>query len=449
MYLPRSIDSELEAWYASEHRKPLVLRGARQVGKSTSVRAFGRSKPLYIEVNLERFSDARLVADSRTPDEFLLALQLRNNIESFPKGTVLFLDEVQDAAKVVSWLRWFYEERSDLAVVAAGSLMDVRMRAQGFSFPVGRVTFAYLHPLSFVEFLSAIGQDLRRRFLQDAAASLRPIPESIHGELLELLKTYILVGGMPEAVVQHLGDGGLAGARRVHLDLLQAFSEDVQKYPGNQAAVEQALRNLKNHYGLRFKYERFSAQGNSRTMRDALDILEGAMLVHRALPTSSLRPPLDEKSRSAAKLLPLDIGLALSDFGLSPTEVQSVPLEDLLGGRFAECYVGQQLKAGLRAGDPLYFWVRESSNASAELDFLLPRYPTAVPIEVKSGKSGTLKSLHQFLKRSEGRVGLRLSSGNLLDQEQEVMMEGEPFKYRLVSLPLYLAPYLQEMSIIQ
>ena len=445
MYLERNIDSELTGWYASIPRKPLVLRGARQTGKSTSVRTFGQSKRLYVEVNLERFADRRLVTDSRTPEEFLQALQFRQNVASLPKGTLLFLDEVQEAPQAIGWLRWFFEERPDLAVVAAGSLMAVRMREGGFSFPVGRVTFATLRPLSFAEFLLATGQGMRDSFLTEAAVTLRPVPAAIHNECLDLLRTYLLVGGMPEAVARHGSDGGLVGSRQVHSDLLQAFAEDVQKYPGKSSVAELALHHAKNHYGLRFKYERFAPQAHSRVMREALDTLEGAMLIQRALPTSSTSAPLVEKAKAAPKLVPLDVGLALSEFGLSPSEIRSVPLEDLMGGRFAECLVGQQLIARSKAADPLYFWVRESSRASAEVDFLLPCHPACVPLEVKSGRSGTLKSMHQFLQRAKGQTGIRLYSGNVLDQDLEVITNGRPLRYRLVSLPLYLASYLPEV----
>lgn len=446
MYLARTIDSDLETWYASLPRKPLVLRGARQTGKSTSVRVFGQSKPLYVELNLERFADRRLAVESRTPEEFLQALLLRLNAASLPEGTVLFLDEIQEVPQAIGWLRWFFEERPGIAVVAAGSLMDVRMRETGFSFPVGRVTFATLHPLSFSEFLTATGREARHAYLKEMAAMLLVIPEAVHLEYLDLLGTYLLVGGMPEAVVRHLADGGLAGARRVHADLLQAFAEDVQKYPGKSNSVELALRHMKNHYGLRFKYERFAPQGHSRALREALDTLEGAMLLHRALPTSSVSLPLAEKSKAAPKLIPLDVGMALSDVGLSPSEVQGMPLEDLMGGRLAECFVGTQLKALSPSPGPLYFWVRESSRASAEVDFLLPHYPVCFPVEVKSGTSGTLKSLHQYLSRSGCSTGLRLYSGNVRDQNLEVVMDGKPLRYRLLSLPLYLAGYLSEVT---
>jgi hypothetical protein len=445
MYLNRTMDAELEAWYESSPRKPLILRGARQTGKSTSVRAFGRTKPLFLEVSLERFSDARLASESRTPDEFLQALLLRSNLSSFPPGTVLFLDEIQEEPKAIGWLRWFFEDRPELAVIAAGSLLEVRMKSRGFGFPVGRVTFASMYPLSFPEFLEATQQEQRVGFLRDVVSSPRRIPEAIHQEFLDLLRTYIVVGGMPESVSRYVTEGGFAGPRRVHEDLIQAFSQDVQKYPNSPRYTELALRYMKNHYGLRFKYERFAPEGQSRQMREALDSLEGAMLLHRALPTSSVVPPLIEKVKAAPKLIPLDVGLALSDFGLSPTELATMPLEDLLGGRFAECFVGQQLRISASAAWPLYFWVRESSRASAEVDFLLVKHPVCIPVEVKSGTSGTLKSMHQYLWRSGGKTGIRLDSGNVSDRQLEIKMTDGVLCYRLISLPLYLASFLPDL----
>jgi len=439
MYIPRDIDEVLASWYGAEGRKPLVLRGARQTGKSTSVRRFGEGTPCLVELNLERFEDLRLTRGVQGAGELLDALRIREERPGFPEGTLLFIDEIQENPAVIGWLRFLHEDHPEIAVVVAGSLLDVRLRGEGFSFPVGRVTFRRLGPLSYFEFLEGRGRYTLAGALREAAAPGGTLSRAVHDDAMGQLRDYLLVGGMPEAVTHSMEAGPLAAAE-VHRDLRQAFAEDIQKYRTGTDAIEAAFASLRQHYGLRFKYENFAPGRRSMEMQDALRTLESALILHRALPSSSLSLPIEERPRVAPKLLPLDIGLALTDFGLPREELDRLPLEDLLGGRFAECFVGQQLLASTdRAPERLHFWVRERADSGAELDFLLPAATGLLPLEVKSGKSGRLRSLHEFLHRSRGRVGVRLWSEPPADDDQEIRLHGQLLKYRLISLPLYLA----------
>ena len=447
-YLPRTIDRALADWYAAAHRKPLVVRGARQTGKSTSVRHFaGRSAPCFLELNLERFEDLRLVKEARSADELLLALRSRENVVAFPRDSVLFIDEIQESPRVISWLRFLHEEHHELAVVVAGSLLEVRLRASGFPFPVGRVSFQRMGPLSFFEFLRARKKSVLADLLDDSVRQLTALPAPVHAQAMDQLHDYIVVGGMPEAVSRYLASGSTVAAVEVHQELRQALAEDIQKYPSDTDCMEEAFANLRHHYGLRFKYSQFVPGRRTVEMQDVLRNLEAAMVIHRVLPSDSLSLPICEKARAAPKLLPLDVGMALSDYGLPHRELNRLPFEDLLSGRFAECFVGQQLLAGPMATDGrLYFWVRQDPRRSAELDFLLPGGDGPLPVEVKSGSSGTLRSLHQFLKRSGRPMGVRLYSGPLKDEDQQTTIDGSSLRYRLLSLPLYLAGALHSLQ---
>lgn len=442
MYFQRAIDTVLLTWSRQPRRKPLVLRGARQTGKSSSVRHLGKHFELYLELNLESRQDLALVRASRSPVELLVALKARHRVESFPERTLLFLDEIQESAEAIQWLRFFQEDHPELAVIAAGSLMEVRLQERGFSFPVGRVTFRWLHPVSFLESLRAAGEVVLADLLVEGVRAGAGTPPALHLQALEALRSYLLVGGMPEAVSRWMETRNPATVREVQMDLLQALSEDIQKYRGPAAVadLEAAFENLRHHVGLRFRYENFAPGFKSRSMRAALTMLESAMLIRRVWPTSSLELPLATRPKSAPKLLPLDIGLALAMVGTSFDDLRRLPLERLLDGRVAEMFVGQQLLTRAATDrDPLHFWVSESAQASAETDFLIPGDGFPVPVEVKSGRAGSLRSLHQFLWRSGHRLGVRFHAGLAADERLGVEMQDGRLDYRLLSVPLYLA----------
>jgi uncharacterized protein len=441
-YFPRKLDSTLALWAEAQDRKPLVLRGARQTGKSSSVRELGRRFELFLELNLERFADLALVRSCRSPEDLLKALAARYNVARFPERTLLFLDEIQESPEAIQWLRFFHEDHPGLSVIAAGSLLDVRLQERGFSFPVGRVTFRTLRPLSFREFLLALGKDVLADGLRAGEIPGADLIPALHEQALPLLRDYLFVGGMPEAVARWADSGNPAAVRQVQADLVQAFAEDIQKYRSGVAAsdLEAAFAHLPHHYGLRFRYENFAPGYRSQKMKDALAKLEAAQLITRAWPTSSLNLPLAERARSAPKLLPLDVGLAAHTLGTGFRALETEPLERLLSGRLAELFAGQQLLTGPdTAAEPLFFWVNESASSSAETDYLLPGPGYPVPIEVKSAASGALKSLHQFLRRAGRSVGIRLHTGLFADERHQVRMPDGTLHYRLLSLPLYLA----------
>jgi len=381
--------------------------------------------------------------------ELLAAVAARNNVASFPERTLLFLDEIQESAAAIQWLREFKEEFPELRVIAAGSLLEVRLQERGFSFPVGRVTFRALHPLSFLEFLRATNRAVLAGQLEVAAAELDGPPQAIHDQALAALRDYLLVGGMPEAVARYADDSAPAALRQVHADLLQGFAEDIHKYGRGQgvAYLEAAFANLAQHYGKRFHYENFAPGYRSREMKTALGRLESAMIVTRVSPTSSTTLPLVARPRSAPKLLPLDVGLALDSIGLPFEVMRNAPLHTILDGRAAELFVGQQLLASQSGPrEPLHFWVRETARANAEVDFVVPGPGVPIPVEVKSGSAGTLRSLHQFLSRSGLDNAVRLTTSRIADERTELRIAGDRLEYRLLTLPLYLAELVPEIA---
>ncbi len=441
-YFPRNLDAELLAWAKKPEAKPLVLRGGRQTGKSTTIRKLGESFDLFLELNLDRQVDLQLLRSCESGADLLSAIAARRNVAVIPPSTLLFIDEIQESAKAIAWLREFKEDHSQLHVIAAGSLLEVRLEQRGFSFPVGRVTFRTLHPFSFFEFLHATNRGVLADRIEEAVLDLRGPARALHDQALEALREYACVGGMPEAVAHFSEGASLTVVRQVHADLLEAFAEDIQKYRGvrNTESLEAAYSNLAQHYGQRFHYENFAPGLRSREMKAALERFESAMIVTRVMPTSSLDLPIRTRPKSAPKLLSLDIGLALHSISIRFDTLSDLSLGTVLDGRAAELLVGQQILAAQNGPrEAMHFWVRESARANAEIDFLIPGGIAPMPVEVKAGSAGTLRSVHQFLKRAKQKTAIRLSTNELLDEQVKVRLDGEILAFRLVSLPLYAA----------
>lgn len=440
-YFARTIDTHLEDWSTEPGRKPLLLRGARQTGKTSSVRHLGASFELFLELNLERYADLALVRSCRSPDELLQALMARHNLLRLPARTLLFFDEIQERKEAVSWLPLFAEQRPEIAVIAAGSLMDVLLEKRDLAFPTGSVSFLSMAPMTFFEFLRAQERLVLAKLLLSSAKA-GAITTELHEQALDQLRDYFFVGGMPEAVsrwsLRHQKDA----VREVQREIWQALAEDIRKYRSAIAVdeLEAAFDNLRHHYGQRFRYEGFAPGYKSEKMKAALEKLESAHLLTRVWPTSSLELPLEIRARSAPKLLPLDIGLAHQAFGTPYESLRQELPERVFVGRNAEIFVGQQFvaKAGRRR-EPLHFWISESSKANAEVDYLLSGKGAATPVAIRPGAAGTLKSLHLFLQRAGLAVAVRLHAGPLADERHEVKMEEGKLTYRLLSLPLYLA----------
>lgn len=444
MPFSRSCDARLSAWYGGTRRKPLILRGARQTGKTTAVRRLGEVAPRFVELNLERPDDLRLVRACRSADDLVRTLERDRGGSELEAGTLLFLDEVQEHPEALQWLRFLYEDHPELAVVAAGSLLEVRLREERPSFPVGRVEFQRLEPLTFLEFLRASGDERIAHDLEDVFRTTEPPTESLHLVAMERFRDFLLVGGLPESVEVWNETRDLASVGRVHRALHQAYSEDLLKYRvGDKTRyLEAVLAGAPAHYGARFKVRGLAPGEADRPVTEALSLLEQAMVLYCAYPTASRALPLVPRPRAARKLLPLDVGLALTELQVRPERLAEQPVESLLDGRIAEAFVGVQLLAAHPdAPRSLAFWTREGGvNSSAEVDFLVPTPDGVVPVEVKSGASGSLKSLHQYLAASETDLGIRLASQRGGIEELRVdLPQGGELRYRLRSLPLYLA----------
>lgn len=437
----RKIIQDLQVWAASEHRKPLVLRGARQVGKSTLVNEFGKEYNLFISLNLER-PNHNAIFDSNNIDSVvkLIFLQVKKPIDS-TKKTLLFIDEIQNSPKAVALLRYFYEDYPWLHVIAAGSLL-LTLHNQHISFPVGRVQYMHLHPCSFSDFLEATGNHL----IVEELNKLQ-IDESLHPMLISLFSEFALVGGMPEAINRYAQKADIVAISDVYSSLLRSYSEDVEKYAKNDT-MKNVIRLLLKK-GWTYSTEQitlgnFAESGyKSREIGEALRTLERTYLLELTYPVTTYQLPIIQENRRKPKLFWLDMGLINYAANIQQEVMASVDIMDTWRGKLAEQIVAQELLSNTTDADAHRdFWVRNKSNATSELDFVYVYKGKIIPIEVKAGHNAHLKSLHVFMEEASTNVAIRVWN-QPLQIDDLVTPNGKSF--RLLSIPFYYVHILRDV----
>jgi len=442
----------LDEWQTKASRKPLVLRGARQVGKSYLARAFAQARfKQILEVNFERRPEAASLFASKEPKTICRLLEARFGTPLVPGTSLLFLDEIQAAPEVFAALRYFREELPELHVLAAGSLLEFVLKEHAFSMPVGRVEYLHLGPMLFEEFLLAVG----RGSLNDWLRQYRPgdeTPTELHGELSRLLRQYLVVGGMPEAVAAFAGNGSYLECEQIQESVLATYRDDFGKYAQRvqQGRVEKVFARAPALVGRKFMYSHVDREERSRDLGEALRLLLLARVLHKVPLTHANGVPLGaEADERNFKILFLDVGLLCRACGLRISDLPE-PADALLVNRGAVCEqaVGQHLlHAGPCYVEPAaFYWMREARGASAEVDFVAALGDHVVPIEVKAGKTGTLKSMHVFLGEKRRRFGVRLNLDrpSLLDAESCPAI-GPKTRFRLLSLPLYMVGQIDRL----
>ena len=424
----RLVTDKLIAWKNQVRRKPLIIRGARQVGKTWSVVDFGRRhfEGAVHVVDLEKHPEwHRIFAGDLVARSMLSELEIFLNARIVPGKDLLFIDEIQSCPRALTALRYLYEESPELHVIAAGSLLEFAVR--DISFPVGRVQFLEMHPMSFAEFLMATGKD------RAADIVLSPPdrqPDSVHAMLLEEVRRYMFVGGMPECVATYAETGRMRDAFEVQAELVNAYREDFAKYAphSDKRCLNAVLSATARNVGRQIKYTRLAEGFSNPTIKKAFDLLCMARVIRKVRAASPSGLPLGATaSERKFKALMVDIGLMQYLCGL-PVEVEYART-DLLAihqGAMAEQFVGQELVA---AGQPeLHYWAREARNSSAEVDFLAVVRGEIHPVEVKAGPAGRLRSLHLLLETCpncpSGYVFSTASQAELSEQQ-------------LIFLPLY------------
>ena len=442
--LKRQAEDRLVTWFNSSRRKPLVLRGARQVGKSTLIESFSRKSGMnLLTVNCEKNRQLDSVFETLDVVRILNEVEATANKGAINSQSLLFLDEIQATPNALPALRYLYEERSDLAVIAAGSLLEFALSEHQFSMPVGRIQYLHMGPLSFREFVQAVEPE-RIAYLDE----LNPdssMPEAAHRSLCALQRNYLFTGGMPEAVAVYQATGSLSEVRNVHKEIVETYVDDFAKYARNKdlALLQRIFSSIPRLLGQKIKYVNLVDGERAAHVRALIELLIKAQVVLPIWHSHCSGIPLGANiDASVFKLAFLDVGLANHLCGVDWQYLaNSENLRLVNEGGIAEQHVAQQL-AWLGDGKPeLTYWHNESRSSNAEVDFTHAFGMDIYPIEVKAGKSGSLKSLQQFmLKKGSGRAirfDLNQASRQMMDQRARTKEGSENISYELISLPLY------------
>ena len=414
-YYKRLIDNVLFDWKKDAHKKPLLLRGARQVGKSSAVRHLGKQFDHYLEINFEENKAiAALFSQNLSVQQIVENLSVLYNMPIVAGKTLLFFDEIQSCVPAISSLRFFYETLPDLHVIAAGSLLEFAL-AELPSFGVGRVRSVFLYPFSFDEFLAASGENRLLKMKQDATID-KPLQDVLHQKLLNLLQKFLILGGMPEVVAHYLNNNNFLEAQQILDDLYLSLKDDFVKYKKRVplTRLTEVFEAVVKQTGGKFVLSKAATNANHGQIKEALDLLIMAGLVvpitHTAANGIPLGAEIDPKKR---KMMLLDTGIFLRILGLDLSEIL-LDTTFINKGAIAEMFFGLEL---LKYTSPykqtdLYYWHRETANSSAEIDYVLQQGKDILPIEVKSAQRGSMQSLYLFLQEKNHPIGYRFSLEN-------------------------------------
>ena len=435
----RNLETYLINWKNRLDRKPLVVRGARQVGKTFTIKKFGNECfDNIIYLNLERPEDLELFDENISVQKFIELIQLKFNSSLIPGKSLLFIDEIQSSVVAMKMLRFFYEDHTKLHVIAAGSLLEVKILKEGFSFPVGRVEFCYMFPVTFDEFLVATGNEKLLVKIKSFKINSK-IPLPLHKICLEKFYEFLIVGGMPEAVAHYAEIKSFIELDRIYDSIITGYFDDVYKYSGVAKAkyVQHILAHAAENAGALVKYTNFgNSNYRSREIKDAMDVLERAMIIHFIRASYSVKIPLLHNLKKAAKLIFFDTGLVIYNIGLREALINhQTDINSIYMGQLAEQIAGQTLFS-IFSNNRLAYWYRNKSGATSEIDFIIHHKQNIIPLEIKSGKTGSLKSLHIFMAESKKKLAFRIYSGEL--NKQKINYSDKSDNYELISLPFYL-----------
>lgn len=439
--MQRYILKHLLAWKNNPEHLPLLLRGARQIGKTYVVEQFGRNYfKNFININFELDPDFLDCFNTLKPKEIINQIYLKQNIPIIPGQTLLFLDEIQICPNAIMALRYFKEQMPDLHVIGAGSLLEFTLNDEKFRMPVGRIQYLYMYPLSFDEFLFAKEKTSLLTHIHQSDLQ-NPPSKTAHHELLKLLREYFILGGMPAVVDSYIKYNDLTQCQNLQSALLATYKNDFGKYAKHTQYkyLTVVFSKVANLIGKQVKYSHLDPESQARDLKIAINLLQKAGLIYKISASNCSGLPLngliDEKK---FKLLFVDIGLVNRSGKLNLSSLMNEDLVLVNQGAIAEQFVGQEL---LTLQDPyseaeICYWHRDKPGSQAEVDFVINLNGSIVPIEVKSGKTGKLKSLKKFLSEQiklHNPIGIQISQQSL------------SFQDNILSLPLYMVSELPRL----
>jgi len=418
-YFNRKIDHALQQWNNDKHRKPLMLRGARQVGKTTAIRNLSKRFTHFVEINFENKDHAvakTVFAQHSDPQIICSELAVLFGKPILAGETLLFLDEVQSCPEAIAALRYFYEQMPELHVITAGSLLEFALEEIP-SFGVGRIDSMFMYPFSFSEFLCAAGYEMWAKLIDDATPE-KPVSDTVHGKIIEQLKNFLIIGGMPEVVAEFVETRDFLRCQKILNSLLVSFRNDFAKYKKRIPAtrINEVFSSVAQQVDGKFVYEHVSQNLNNEQVKKSLELLLMAGLCYQITHTSADGIPLGVKiNPKYRRIIPFDTGIYQQILNL---DISGILLSDdfdtINKGAVAEIFVGSELKknASYYSDNELYCWVREKKNANAQIDFVIQCGENIIPVEVKSGKQGKMQSMWVFLEEKKSIYGIRTSLEN-------------------------------------
>lgn len=458
-YLERNIDTDLLKWKESSRHKPLLVRGARQVGKSWAIRHLGETFRHYLEVNLEEEKDlCRLFEEISDVKELSQRLGAVHNVPIVPGETLLFIDEIQNCPAALKSLWFFKEKYPELHVVAAGSLLEFALNEMP-SYGVGRVRSMFMYPMSFKEFLLARGKDMWIEEIESADWT-NPLEEGLHSRIVSEFRSFLMVGGMPASVAAWVETRDYSACQDEQNDIQQSYYDDFAKYA--KKVDPQLLRNtlaaVVRQSGKKFVYSRVDGGYKAEEVKEALTLLRDAGIIIPVQMTAANGLPLGAQvNPKFTRYDYLDTGLLLRVLAMTYDDDKELTRLILAGedpdlvnkGIVAELTAGLEL---LKSSNPqskydLFYWESLERNATSEVEYVIAKNARCLPIEVKAGTSGKMKSLRLFMNKKDLTVGIRSSLENFgLLEVSDSDVNGLPIKRNICILPLYAVwrlPYLQ------
>lgn len=416
-YYSRNVDEKLLAWRNDPKHKPLLIRGARQVGKSTAVRKLGETFKYFLEINLEKQPSLKvLFPEDINVKKTCSDLSATVGIPIIPGETLLFIDEIQDCVPAIMSLRYFKEDYPELHIIAAGSLLEFALEEIP-SFAVGRIRSLYMYPFSFDEFMRAQGLDLQMGAVQRASPS-QPLIASLHKQMTDQVRSFMLVGGMPEAVSTWVETHDYLACAHVHNDIMETYQDDFNKYKKriSPELLSKVLRSVARQCGSKFFYNRADEESRSEKVKQALHKLSLAGLVTPVTHTAADGVPLGaQENERNIKYLFLDTGLLLTWQGIPASDILLASDVDLVNkGPVSEVFAGLEMIKNRDCFQraEMFYWQHDSKNGNAEVDYLAVRRGTVLPIEVKASTQGGMQSLYLFMHKKRLHAAVRTSLEN-------------------------------------
>jgi predicted AAA+ superfamily ATPase len=419
MYIKRHIDKYLLEWKNFKNLKPLLLRGARQVGKSSSVRELSKTFDYFLEINFEKkeHQEAKKIFERHSSPKLIIdELYAMFGTPIVAGKTLLFFDEIQNCIPAISSLRFFYEEMPDLHVISAGSLLEFALEELP-SFGVGRIRSLFMYPMSFSEYLNAVNlSGLIDKIL--ASSVKKPMSEPLHRQCLNHLVRFIAIGGMPEVVASYSTGGSLQECRQILNDLIFTYNDDFAKYKNRvpSSRLREVFLSIMEQTGNKFVYSQAAENTKHESIKTAVELLVMAGLVYPVIHSSANGIPLAAQlNHKRQKMIAFDTGIMQQALNLDISKLfLGETLEQINRGSIVEMFVGLEIIKALPCNTTaqLFYWQREQRGSQAEVDYLVEIGPKIVPIEVKAGTRGAMQSLYQFIEEKGVEKGIRTSLEN-------------------------------------